>query len=76
MEVGIKVMAENIQTQTMRHANSCFFTMVAMDDARRPVAVTPLELRTPNQVRRDGAARIRRQLRQEFSSRLKAASNP
>ncbi len=76
MEVGIKVMAENIQTQTMRHANSCFFTMVAMDDARRPVAVTPLELRTPNQIRRDGAARIRRQLRQEFSSRLKAASNP
>ena len=76
MEVGIKVMAENIQTQTMRHANSCFFTMVAMDDARRPVPVTPLELRTPNQVRRDGAARIRRELRQEFAARRKAASNP
>jgi len=76
MEVGIKVMAENIQTQTMRHANSCFFTMVAMDDARRPVPVAPLELRTPNQIRRDGAARIRRQLRQEFSARLKAASTP
>jgi acyl-CoA hydrolase len=75
MEVGIKVMAENIQTQTMRHANSCFFTMVAMDDARRPVPVTPLELCTPNQVRRDGAARIRRELRHEFASRLKATSN-
>jgi len=50
--------------------------MVAMDDARRPVPVTPLELRTPNQVRRDGAARIRRELRQEFSARRKAASNP
>ena len=35
MEIGIKVMAENIRTQTMRHANSCFFTMVAMDDARK-----------------------------------------
>ena len=76
MEVGIKVMAENIQTQTMRHANSCFFTMVAMDEARRRVAVRPLELRSPYQLRREGAARIRRQLRQEFSSRLKAASNP
>ena len=76
MEIGIKVMAENIQTQTMRHANSCFFTMVAMDEARRPVPVTPLELLTPNQIRRDSAARIRRQLRQEFASRLKAASNP
>jgi acyl-CoA hydrolase len=76
MEVGIKVIAENIQTQTVRHANSCFFTMVAMDDARKPVPVTPLELLTPNQVRRDGAARIRRQLRQEFSKRLMAASSP
>jgi len=76
MEVGIKVIAENIQTQTVRHANSCFFTMVAMDDARKPAPVTPLELLTPNQVRRDGAARIRRQLRQEFSKRLMAASSP
>jgi len=76
MEVGIKVIAEDIQTQTVRHANSCFFTMVAMDDARKPVPVTPLELLTPNQVRRDGAARIRRQLRQEFSKRLMAASSP
>src|SRR4029453_3131844 len=46
MKMGIKVMAENIQTRTMRHANSCFFTMVAMDEARRPVPVTPLELLT------------------------------
>lgn len=76
MEIGIKVMAENIQTRTMRHANSCFFTMVAMDEARRPVPVTPLELLTPNQIRRDRAARIRRELRQEFASRLKAATNP
>src|SRR5438105_13692643 len=35
MEIGIKVMAENIRTQTMRHANSCFFTIVAMDDDRQ-----------------------------------------
>jgi len=76
MEIGIKVLAENIQTRTMRHANSCFFTMVAMDEARRPVPVTPLELLTPNQIRRDSAARIRRELRHEFASRLKAASNP
>jgi acyl-CoA hydrolase len=75
MEVGVKVMAENIQTQSTRHANSCFFTMVAMDDARKPVAVPPLELVTPNQIRRENAARIRRQLRQEFASRLAAAAS-
>ena len=37
MEVGIKVVAENIQTQEARHANSCFFTMVAVDDQRKPI---------------------------------------
>ena len=42
MEVGIKVVAENIRTQDVRHVNSCYFTMVAVDDARKPVAVPPL----------------------------------
>ena len=71
MEVGIKVMTENIQTQTMRHANSCFFTMVAMDEQRKAVAVPPLVLVTENQRRRDAAARLRRQLRQEIAQRMK-----
>ena len=39
MEVGIKVVAEDIRSKVVRHANSCFFTMVAMDDDRKPVAV-------------------------------------
>src|ERR1700712_715618 len=46
MEIGIKVIAEDILTQQARHANSCFFTMVALDDARKPVAVPPLEPKT------------------------------
>src|SRR5204863_7068944 len=43
MEIGIKVVAENIRTQEKRHVNSCFFTMVAVDDERRPVSVPPLQ---------------------------------
>ena len=39
MEIGIKVIAEDIRTQVVRHVNSCFFTMVAVDDARKPVPV-------------------------------------
>lgn len=72
MEIGIKVVTENIQNQSVRHANSCFFTMVAMDEQRRPAAVPPLELLGPDQRRRDAAARMRRQLRQEFAQRLRA----
>ncbi len=80
MEVGIKVVAENIQTQVLRHANSCFFTMVAVDDARKPVAVRPLVPVTPDQKRRHAAAQLRKQLRQEFGQRFedirKAATAP
>ncbi|HEX5389963.1 MAG TPA: acyl-CoA thioesterase, partial [Burkholderiaceae bacterium] len=42
MEIGIKVLAENIRTQETRHVNSCFFTMVAVDDSGKPQAVPPL----------------------------------
>ena len=63
MEVGIKVIAEDIQSQQIRHVNSSFFTMVAVDDQRRPVLVPPLEPSTPDELRRHHAARQRRALR-------------
>lgn len=63
MEVGIKVVAENIRTQQTRHVNSCFFTMVAVDDDRKSIAVTPFEPTTPEEIRRYEAAK-RRRLRQ------------
>jgi acyl-CoA hydrolase len=76
MEVGIKVVTENIQSQLIRHANSCFFTMVAMDDNRKPAPVPPLALLTDDQRRRDAAARARRVLRHEFAQRMKKVSAP
>jgi acyl-CoA hydrolase len=72
MEVGIKVVAENIQTQTLRHANSCFFTMVAMDANRKASSVPALVPVTDDQKRRHAAAMTRRQLRQEFEQRMKS----
>jgi acyl-CoA hydrolase len=72
MEVGIKVIAENIRTQVVRHANSCFFTMVAVDDQGRPAKVPPRELLTAEDQRRAQAAQVRRQLRQETEARLRA----
>jgi acyl-CoA hydrolase len=76
MEIGIKVVAEDIRTQTVRHANSCFFTMVAVDDERRPVAVPPLVPTTVDQLRRHGSAKVRRELRQELEQRQRAMRHP
>jgi len=76
MEIGIKVVTENIQRQTVRHANSCFFTMVAVGDDRKPAAVPPLQPLTPDQQRRHQAALVRRQLRQEFDARIRATRQP
>jgi uncharacterized protein (TIGR00369 family) len=75
MEIGIKVITENIQTQLVRHANSCFFTMVAMDDERRPATVPPLVPVSPDEIRRSKAAQVRRQLRQEFEKRATAMTS-
>ncbi len=69
MEVGIKVLAENIREQSVRHANSCFFTMVAVDEHGHATRVPALEPQTADERRRHEAARLRRALRQEFESR-------
>ncbi|MBL0720802.1 acyl-CoA thioesterase [Piscinibacter sp. Jin2] len=70
MEVGVKVVAENIRTQAVRHVNSCFFTMVALDEAGKPQKVRPLPIETPEALRRFEAAKVRRQLRQELQRRF------
>ena len=72
MEIGIKVVAENIRTQVVRHAQSCFFTMVAVDEQSRPKAVPALSPVTPDEKRRFEAAKLRRQLRQELDRRFRA----
>jgi uncharacterized protein (TIGR00369 family) len=70
MEVGIKVVAEDIRTQMVRHVNSCFFTMVAVDNERRPVPVPPLRPFTIEEKRRFESAVLRKQLRQELAKRF------
>ena len=72
MEVGIKVIAENIRTQASRHVNSCFFTMVAVDDERKPVPVPPLRPASPEERRRHSAANVRKEMRIEQEKRFAA----
>ncbi len=63
MEVGIRVIAENLLTRETRHTNTCYFTMVALDKNRRPTKVPPLELHTEVQKRRHQDAVLRREKR-------------
>ncbi|POZ62769.1 acyl-CoA thioesterase [Chromobacterium alticapitis] len=72
MEVGIKVVAENIQSRSQRHTNSCYFTMVAYQDGK-PVTVPTLVLETEEQRQRFRAAEMRKQLRIEMQQRKEGA---
>lgn len=72
MEVGIKVITEDIRQKTVRHTNSCFFTMVAVGEDGRPAAVPPLKPSTPDQKRRFVQAQQRRQIRRELEERYRA----
>lgn len=68
MEVGIKVIAEDIRSKVVRHVNSCFFTMIAVDDDGRPTAVPPLVPQTEDQKRRHAAAIARREMRRQLEA--------
>ncbi len=70
MEVGIKVVAEDIRAKVVRHVNSCFFTMIAVDDEGRPTKVPALEPRTPDERRRFAEAEVRRAMRREMERKF------
>lgn len=67
MEVGIRVEAQNIRERTIRHTNSCYFSMVAVNDQGCPVKVPQLILHDAEQKRRFSEAKLRKRLRLEAS---------
>lgn len=71
MEVGVRVLAENIIHKTTRHVMTCYFTMVAVDDQGRPVKVPQLQVETPTERRRFAAGELRRKFRREIEQRNK-----
>lgn len=66
MEIGIKVVTEDIRQRLVRHTNSCYFTMVAVDADGKPTPVPALELVTEEERQRFAAAGQRRALRQQM----------
>lgn len=67
MEVGIRVTTQDLVERTVRHTNSCYFTMVAIGPDRCPIPVMPWQPRTAEEWRRHRAAERRLELRQEIA---------
>ena len=69
MEVGIRVESEDVRARTIRHTNSCYFTMVAIDDNGKPTPIPPLDIKDEGQQCRADAALKRKNLRMKSSDR-------
>ena len=72
MEIGIKVLAEDIASGEVRHTNTCYFTMVAMDKSGKPKTVPSLKLRDDTERYRYQEAELRRRLRKDYAEQHKA----
>jgi acyl-CoA hydrolase len=60
MEVGVRVEAERPRTGEVRHTNTAYLTMVAVDEEGRPTPVPPLIAGSANEQRRMREAELRR----------------
>jgi acyl-CoA hydrolase len=60
MEVGVRVEAEDPRTGEVRHTNTAYLTMVALDDEDNPAPVPPLLARNATEERRMHEAELRR----------------
>lgn len=63
MEIGVKVVAEDLQTGVIRHTNSSYLTFVALSPEGTPRAIPPVIPETDAEKRRYESAALRRQSR-------------
>ncbi|MBK8815208.1 MAG: acyl-CoA thioesterase [Methylococcaceae bacterium] len=75
MEIGIKVVAENLRTHEKRHTTSCYFTMVALDENGKTIEIQRLTLETEEEKRHFAAAEIRKKLRQDSLEKIRALNS-
>ena len=60
MEVGVKIIAENVLSGDKRHTNSCYITYVALDEQGVPTEIPPILPETADEKRRYDRAAQRR----------------
>ncbi|TAE61706.1 MAG: acyl-CoA thioesterase [Bacteroidetes bacterium] len=66
MVVGIRVIAQHVETGVEKHTNTSYFTMVAKDSAGNPRQVPPLLLETMEDARRFLEAMKRKDMRAQY----------
>lgn len=71
MEVGIKVISEDFKQDIVKHTNTSYFTMVAVDEqTKKPVAVPGLLLESDLELRRFVMGKLRKRLRTEHRQEI------
>jgi len=79
MEIGVKVIAENLQEQSTRHTNTCYFTMVSVDENSKPCPVPKFKPESEKELERFQLAeqrRERRMLQNKVDAMIKSKSTP
>ena len=72
MEIGVRVMAQDLHSDQERHTNSCYFTMVAKGKDGNSVRVPPLQLETETEKKLFEAGKMRKEMRIEIAARNNA----
>jgi acyl-CoA hydrolase len=72
LEVGVKVLTQNLHSDEQRHACSCYFTMVSVGDDGKSRKVPPLKCETDIEKRLFEAGSMRRDMRHEMIERNRA----
>ncbi len=75
MEVGIKVVADNLTTGEKRRTNSCYVAMVTVDTNLKPVAVRPLTINDEIEQRRFDEAKMTREARIQLAKAYEKRKN-
>jgi acyl-CoA hydrolase len=77
MEVGMRVIAENIRERRSRHVITCYLTMITVNEDGTPTKAPTLLPVTPAEKRRWDAAKQRRAFREDIEQRsLKIRLHP
>ncbi|MGE5856071.1 MAG: acyl-CoA thioesterase [Syntrophaceae bacterium] len=72
MEVGVRVESQNLLTGETRHTVWAYMTFVALDRNGKPIAIPPVILDTPEELRRNREAQSRRETRLREKTKEKA----